>query len=122
MSPPGDDPVATALLHGFLGRHTIVVTGLVLQEVLQGLSGARARPEIIRRFRYLESLVPTLDDHVAAADVRTVCRRRGVQVDTVDALLAALCLRRGLTLLTADQDFTHIAGVVDLKIWEPSAA
>jgi predicted nucleic acid-binding protein len=115
------DPIGSTLLAGLRGHHSIVVTGLVLQEVLQGLEGARARPDIISYFRYLTSASPTFDDHIAAADLRNHCRTRGVQVHTVDAVLAALCIRRDLTLLSADQDFTHIARLTPLRVWRPAA-
>ena len=39
--------------------------------------------------------------------LRNVCRRSGVQVGTIDALLAQLCIRHELTMLTTDADFTH---------------
>jgi hypothetical protein len=117
---PDRDPIGSALLAGLRGRHTIVVTGLILQEVLQGWKGARSRPDIISQFRYLTSVTPTFDDHVAAADLRNLCRSRGVQVATVDALLAALCIRRDLTMLTADRDFTHLARFTPIRIWQPA--
>lgn len=44
-------------------------------------------------------------------------RRAGVQLGTVDALIAQLCIRHGLTLLTTDLDFTHAARYCDLEVW-----
>ena len=41
----------------------------------------------------------------------------GVQIGTIDALLAQLCIRHQLTLLTTDQDFTHAARHCRLRIW-----
>jgi predicted nucleic acid-binding protein len=40
-------------------------------------------------------LVPDRQDHVEAAELRNLCRRRGVQVGTIDTLLAQLCLAGG---------------------------
>jgi len=37
---------------------------------------------------------------IEAADLRNRCRRAGVQIGTIDALLAELCIRHGLTMLT----------------------
>jgi predicted nucleic acid-binding protein len=37
-----------------------------------------------------------------AADVRNACRRQGVQIGTIDALLIQLCARHDLTLLSTD--------------------
>jgi predicted nucleic acid-binding protein len=95
----------------------IVTTGLVLQELLQGFSGLRGRTQILDRFGALPLLVPDRRDHVEAAELRNKCRRGGVQVGTIDALLAQLCLRYDLTMLTTDRDFRDIAGHCALKLW-----
>ena len=36
-------------------------------------------------------LRPDKDDHIEASEVRNSCRRRGMQVGTIDALLIQLC-------------------------------
>jgi predicted nucleic acid-binding protein len=94
-----------------------VTTGLVLQELLQGLSGPRSRTQIHDRFVALPLLVPDRRDHVEAAELRNKCRRGAVQVGTIDALLGQLCLRYDLTMLTTDRDFRDIAGHCALKLW-----
>lgn len=99
---------------------SICTTGLVLQEILQGFRGARERDAIIERLSSLPLLVPDREDHVAAADLRSTCRRHGVQVGTIDALLARLCLRHDLLLLTTDRDFEHMARHVPLRLWQGS--
>ena len=95
----------------------IVTTGLVLQELLQGFAGPRARRDIIERFGALPLLSPDRLDHIEAADLRNRCRRAGVQVGTIDAVIAQLCLRHDLTLLTTDNDFLGIAKHSDLQLW-----
>jgi len=96
----------------------IFTTGLVLQEILQGFHGPKAHESILARFAALPLLVPNRHDHVRAAELRNTCRRQGIQVGTIDALLAQLCIRHGLTLLTADQDFERIARVEPLEVWQ----
>jgi predicted nucleic acid-binding protein len=98
--------------------HTIVTTGLVLQELLQGFTGAKAREQIVERFAVLPLLIPDRQDHIDAAELRNGWRRRGVQVGTIDALLAHLCVRYGLTMLTCDRDFAQIARHFPLTLWE----
>jgi predicted nucleic acid-binding protein len=94
-----------------------VTTGLVLQELLQGFSGPRNRTQILDRFSALPLLVPDRRDHVGAAELRNKCRRGGIQIGTIDALLAQLCLHHDLTMLTADRDFHEIAWHCVLKLW-----
>lgn len=90
---PEPTPEVMALGHSLQEGEVVVTTGLVLQELLQGFDGPRAREQIVHRFSALPFLVPDRDDHVAAADLRSSCRRQGVQVATIDALLATLCIR-----------------------------
>ncbi len=94
-----------------------MTTGLVLQELLQGFSGPRDRTQILDRFATLPLLVPDRRDHVDAAELRNKCRRGGIQIGTIDALLAQLCLRHDLTMLTTDRDFRNIAEHCALKLW-----
>ncbi|MGH8598734.1 MAG: PIN domain-containing protein, partial [Gammaproteobacteria bacterium] len=53
----------TALVSG----EPIVITGLILQELLQGFVGPRARKEILERFSALPVLAPEREDYVDAA-------------------------------------------------------
>jgi predicted nucleic acid-binding protein len=101
------------------GADSVVTTGLVLQELLQGFNGARAAASIVERFQSLPLLQPDRRDHVAAAEIRNQCRRNGVQIGTIDALLIQLCGRYDLTLLTTDQDFTFAARHMPFKLWAP---
>jgi predicted nucleic acid-binding protein len=112
-------PEVLYLEQALVGSQTVVTTGLVLQELLQGFSGPKARAQIIDRFSLLPLVQPDRQDHVDAAALRTACRRGGVQIGTIDALLAQLCIRHQLTLLTTDQDFAHAARHCRLRIWRP---
>jgi predicted nucleic acid-binding protein len=95
----------------------VLTTGLVLQELLQGFSGPKARDQIIDRFSAIPLLAPDRRDHMEAADLRNRCRRAGVQVGTIDALLAQLSIRHELTMLTTDEDFRHMARHSSLRVW-----
>jgi predicted nucleic acid-binding protein len=116
-----DAPTATAeVTHlGALlaGSDQVVTTGIVLQELLQGFTGPKARQQLIERFSAIPLLSPDRDDHIEAAEVRNLCRRRGVQLVTIDALIAQLCIRHELVLLTADNDFRHAAQYIPLIVW-----
>ena len=115
---PGQ-PEVRALADALAGADAVVATGLVLQELLQGFNGPRSVAAIVERFQALPLIHPDRQDHIAAAEVRTVCRRSGVQIGTIDALLLQVCGRHDLTLLTTDQDFVHAARYVPVKLWRP---
>ena len=106
-----------ALRNALNGADAVVTTGLVLQELLQGFSGPRDRKAIVERFGALPLIQPDRQDHIGAAEVRNVCRRNGVQVGTIDALLIQLCGRYELTLLSTDKDFANAVLYVSFKLW-----
>jgi predicted nucleic acid-binding protein len=108
----------TALQRALAAGDTIITTGLVLQELLQGFVGPRARVKIIERFAALPNINPDRQDHIEAADLRNRCRRAGVQIGTIDALLAELCIRHGLTMLTTDNDFSLVTARFPLQMWK----
>jgi len=114
---PDATPELAALRRALLAGETIVSTGLVLQELLQGFRGPRARSRIVATFAALPFLVPDRGDHIRAADLRNTCRRRGLQIGTIDALFATLCLHHELTLLTTDRDFHRMAELVPIELW-----
>lgn len=107
----------SALKEALMGTDVVVTTGLVLQELLQGFRGPKAQSQIIERFAALPLLQPDREDHVAAAEFRNSCRRAGVQMGTIDALLAQLAIRHELTLLTTDKDFLDAAKHSTLRVW-----
>ena len=114
-----DSPYVEELRRTLAGDDLIVTTGLVIQELLQGFVPTASRLRLIERFASMPLVAPDRDDHIAAAGVRLTCRRAGVQLGTVDALLAQLCIRHGLTLLSSDRDFEHAAPHIGIRLWQP---
>ncbi len=114
-------PEVAALTQALERSEPLYITGLVLQELLQGFTGPKAREQIIERLAALPLLVPDRRDHINAAELRNVCRRAGVQIGTVDALLAQLCIHHGLTMLSTDNDFRQVARQAKLKVWSPGS-
>ena len=97
---------------------SVFTTGLVLQELLQGFTGPKARSQIIEYFSSLPLLPADRRDHIEAAELRNACRRKGIAIGTIDALLAQLCIYHELTMLTTDRDFLHIAKHFPLSVWK----
>ena len=96
-------------LSAAIGRGDVCLTGVILQEVLQGF------PSATRTRRLLEHLAPfplialRRDDFVLAAEIRNTCRSKGLAVGTIDAQIAAAAINHRCALLTADSDFERIA-------------
>jgi predicted nucleic acid-binding protein len=116
---PADVPEVGALERALTEGELVTTTGLVYQELLQGFHGPRDQQAIVARFGALPFLTPDRHDHFEAAQLRNRARRRGVQVGTIDAILAQLCVRYELRLLTNDIDFARIAEHEPLECWTP---
>lgn len=111
------EPEVAALRDALLGADQVFTTGLIVQELLQGFAGPRARSQLVERLSALAFLQPDRQDHIEAAEVRNACRRRGVQIGTIDALLIQLCRRHELVLLSTDQDFRAAANHIEFRLW-----
>ena len=110
-------PEVKTLQYALEGSDQVFTTGLVLQELLQGFAGPKARGQLIERFAALAFLQPDREDHIEAAEVRNSCRRHGVQIGTIDAVLVQLCLKHDLVLLSPDNDFRSAAKHIKFRLW-----
>ena len=113
--PP--DIKETQILARCLERQDVLFsTGIIVQELLQGFRGPKQRERLIEHFSGLPLIVPDLSDHVEAAALQTTCRRKGIQIGTIDAMLAQLAIGHDLELLTTDRDFALMARHVPLRV------
>jgi len=56
-------------------------------------------------------IYPTVEDYDAALKVSASLLRVGKPIPAVDVLIASVCIRGGLVLLTVDEHFTHVKSV-----------
>jgi predicted nucleic acid-binding protein len=115
QAPPND--AQTSKLRSLLEQgQPIVLPGVALQEILQGI---RDVPMFEKVKDYMDSF-PLLElhreDFVSAAELMSLCRSKGVQASTIDFQIAAACIQHDLPLLTADKDFTNIARYCPLQL------
>lgn len=108
-----------ALRQALTGGDSVVTTGMILLELLRGFVPAKAQQIIHTAFDTLEFIEPTRHDYVEAASIGNTCRRSGVQLGSVDALIAQLAMAGNHTILTTDNDFHLAARHIDLRIWQP---
>ena len=118
---PAAVPEVRALTGALESGEPVFTTGLVLQELLQGFVGPKARDQIVEKFSALPLLIPDRRDYIEAAELRNTCRRQGVQLGTIDALLAQLCIHHELVLLATDRDYSLASAHVPLRLWQASS-
>lgn len=119
---PTHVPQVARLRQALQAGEELFTTGLVLQELMQGIKGPKERPAMLARFSALPMLVPDRRDHAEAALLHSTCRQAGMQAGTIDVLLAQLCIRHRLVMLTTDDDFVRIASVAPLEVWPAPAS
>ncbi len=112
------DSSETILSKLILNEYEIVIAGIILQEILSGITDKKLFTEIntiLSDFPYIEA---NKQDYIFAAELRNNLKTKGVTAGSFDFLIASLAIRNKLTLVTLDNDFTHIAKHSDLKIFD----
>ena len=95
----------------------LAVPGVVLQELLSGVRETRRFEELKRvLLRGYPILAASVGDHLMAAEVLGRCRRAGVAVSSVAALIAALAINARARLFAIDEDYERIAKAVSLRL------
>lgn len=109
---------ANRLAQAIAGGESIAVPGLVLTEVLLGLDSDAQASSIAQLMTAFESVADLQrDGYEQAAALYRLCRSKGITVrSTIDCLIAQMCLRDSLPLLTKDRDFTGIAKCTNLQL------
>ena len=86
-----------------------------LAEMLYGIQTLPRAVRNLKDWQAIEGLFTYYQiekqDAEYAANLQVVLRRRGRQLATIDAFIAAIALRYNLILLTTDQDFRAIPGL-----------
>ena len=105
-------PLRQRILQRAQEGHRFAICVPVLTEVLFGISILPRAKQNLTEWARLKPLLPCYlpdeSDAEHAAELQVALRRRGWQLDTVDALIATIALRHRLTLLTTDKDFNAV--------------
>jgi predicted nucleic acid-binding protein len=92
------------------------ITGVVVSEVLQGLT--RNVAQIERDLRQWEMLEPQgFNTYKEAAALFRAARVQGITITTIDALIASIALENNASVFTLDRDFSRIARIVNLPLY-----
>ena len=92
------------------------LTGVVVAEVLQGLTRDSSRIEGF--LAHWDMLEPQgFETYRQAAAMYRAARSRGISLTTIDTLIAAIVLEHGASVFTLDQDFSRIARITGLAVY-----
>lgn len=106
-----DHPESQLLRQAIIDDRPVLVPGLVLTEVLQGLSSdAEAQRVSVLMAGFPAPPELGMNDYRNAAALYRACRARGTTPrSTIDCLLAQICLTLNVPILARDRDFELIA-------------
>ena len=92
------------------------LTGIVVAEVLQGLTrDARRIEHYLAQWEMLEPR--GFETYREAASIYRAARAKGVTLTTIDAVIAAIALEHKASVFTLDRDFSRIAGITRLALY-----
>lgn len=114
QSPQSD--VATRLDSLIRNHNRVILCGIVLQEVLQGIKNQKSFElvhERLLKFPYAET---DRDTWLLAASLYRDLRSRGTTIPPVDLTIAALAIRNSLTLFSKDGHFKAVAEISRLEL------
>lgn len=96
-------------LDSLLQQDRVTLCGVVEMELLRGVRVAERKrlSDLLAAVRFVET---ARADYIAAGEALGRLREEGVTVPATDALIAAVCRRNGLGLLTLDSHFQYLGG------------
>ena len=95
----------------------VVITGIIFQEVLQGIRNPRSYQLTQKLMQRLPFLIPNTKIHLKAAEIFRELSAKGKIPSTVDVFIAALAIENGIPLFTLDKDFHFIEEYSDLELF-----
>lgn len=114
-----ESPAATTLTALIKGHNRVVLCGIVLQEILQGIRERKnfeLSRERLLKFPYVET---NRDTWLLAATLYRKLRTKGFTFPPVDATIAALTMQNGMELMSRDTHFETVALHSTLKLYQP---
>ena len=107
-----------AALESFIDqREDLCLCGVILTEVLQGIRDDKQHKQTESVLSSLIYLPMDQSTFLLAANIYRTLRSRGITIrNSVDCMIAAVCIEHKAHLLHSDRDFDYIAGVFGLKV------
>ena len=96
----------------------ILLLGIILQEILSGISNEKLYNEIKKILDDFVYLKTTKNDYIYASELSNKCRSNGIKAGSIDYFIASTTIQNDLHLVTYDKDFVNISKYTDLKIFD----
>lgn len=113
---PADDPAVRKLAALLDGNQDLVLTGLILQEVLQAFRSDASFRRVASHLEPFPLLELTRGSYIQAAELHRKCASKGIAATTGDCQIATAAVQHDCYLLTADKDFERIAKISPIRL------
>jgi predicted nucleic acid-binding protein len=112
-----DSPHVTVLESLIEDRDDICLCGIILTEVLQGIRDDKEYSETESMLANLVLLPMERETFLLAANIYRTLRARGITMrNSVDCMIAAVCIENNARLLHNDRDFDLLAAHFELQV------
>ena len=98
-------------LKGLLKERKVIMTGMVIAEILQGIKSqeeSRLVKENLDKLPYAEM---TRDAWKKAGEISASLRRKGLTIPLSDLIVASLAISEGCEVFTVDSHFEQVKGL-----------
>lgn len=114
FSKTGHEPLK-ATMRELIENGSLVITGVVLLELLQGTKDEAGLESLRKKLKVLPSLPTPEEIWVSSAKLSLSLRAKGVQASTPDILIAALAIEHDCVLIHCDRDYEYMKKHTSLK-------
>jgi predicted nucleic acid-binding protein len=109
-------PAGNELRRIIAANEPFAITGIVVAEVLQGLT--RDVATIERLLAQCDLIEPAgFETYARAAEMYRAARAQGISLTSTDTLIGATAIEHHATVFTLDKDFSRMARVTDLELY-----
>jgi hypothetical protein len=98
-------------------RNQVVICGIVIQEVLQGIRAGKSYELVQERLLKFPFIPTNRDTWIGAAALYRKLRAKGFTLPSWDVTLASIAIQNDLAVLTRDAHFKTIASNSALKLY-----
>ena len=103
-------------LENLLDENRVVVTGIILAELMTGISNEKDQQFLEECFLGLPYLEATREIFAAAGKMGAALRKKGITIPISDLLIAALARTHALTVFTMDNHFQTLARPLNVQM------
>jgi len=108
------------LVADLIQEYRVSMIGPIRQEILSGIANQQQFIKLRNILRSFEDLPLSYLDYERAAEMFTICRKRGIQGSHTDFVICASAERYKLSIFTLDGDFQHYAKLLPVHLFQSS--